>query len=114
MIRAMGSQDFAMKLNANGFNLSILTWQVCLSTFQWYSIEIKKASMIVTFAGALQMIMSKNTGADPILMVLLFQRVLGVGHTMCGMIHTIANFEKTLINIQKVFRLLDIDSEKMD
>lgn len=26
MIRAMGTQDYAMKLNANGFNLSILTW----------------------------------------------------------------------------------------
>lgn len=49
--------------------------------------------MIITFVGAMQMILSKNSGADPILMVLLFQRVLGVGHTMCGMIHTIANFE---------------------
>jgi len=114
MIRAMGTQDYAMKLNADGLNLSILTWQVCLSTFQWYSLAVKRASMILTFVGALQMILGRNTEADPVLVVLLFQKVLGIGHVMCGMIHTVANFEKSLINIQKVFRFLSIDSEKLD
>lgn len=60
------------------------------------------------------MILGKNDSADPVLVVLLFQKVLGIGHVMCGMIHTVANFEKSLINIQKVFRFLDIDSEKLD
>ena len=70
--------------------------------------------MILTFLGALQMILGRSVEADPVLVVLLFQKVLGIGHTMCGMIHTIANFEKSLINIQKVLRFLDISSENMD
>jgi len=70
--------------------------------------------MIVTFCGALQMILGKSGDADPVVVVLLFQKVLGIGHVMCGMIHTVANFEKSLINIQKVFRFLEIDSEKLD
>ena len=80
----------------------------------WFSLVVKRASILVTFLGALQVITGKARGADAVMALLLFQHVLGIGDTLSGKVHKISNMEKDFLKVQRVLRLLDIPHENKD
>jgi hypothetical protein len=106
-IRAMGCTEFATNAGVNSYNYHFLTWQVSISTFMWYSIAIRKAALIINIMAIVQLFNSE-AGSDPILNIIIFQKTLDIGFVMTGMFHNLTDFERTLIGIQKVFRLLEI------
>lgn len=78
----------------------------------WYSIAIKKAALIINIMAIVQLF-NTELGDDPIMNIIIFQKTLDIGFVMTGMFHNLTDFEKTLIKIQKVFRLLDIPQEDL-
>lgn len=86
-IRAMGTQDYALKIHSEAQDYNTLAQIVVMATWQYYSILHRKVSTFIVFAGAAQVIIGKQKGADPVLSLLCFQRMQGLGHTFCGMMH---------------------------
>jgi hypothetical protein len=66
----------------------------------------RSVSIFIVFAGAANVIIGKSKGADPVLSLLCFQRMQGLGHTFCGMMHELASKQNEIIKIEKVFKLL--------
>ena len=43
--------------------------------------------MFLTLSAAFHVVLGKGHGVDPIMSLMLFQRVQGLGHMLCGMLH---------------------------
>ena len=64
--------------------------------------------------GGVMVLRGKQSGIDTVVSILVFRKVLEVHHMFCGCVHNIANFEKDLLKIQKVFRFFNISQENRD
>lgn len=65
----------------------------------------------MTVAAALHVIVGKTYGASPIMSLILFDRASGIGHTMCGLLHSFTEKSNEIFRIQKVFKILDVKGE---
>ena len=67
--------------------------------------------MFLTLSAALHVVLGKGHGVDPIMSLMLFQRVQGLGHTLTGMLHSMTEKSNEIFKVQNVFKLLDIQHE---
>ena len=56
--------------------------------YQYFSLIAKQGSIFLTLSAALHVVLGKRHGVDPIMSLMLFQRVQGLGHTLTHMLHT--------------------------
>jgi hypothetical protein len=72
--------------------------------------EARKAGMILVAIGCANVILSKNDPTiDIVMLTILLQRMVDLGGRLIGIVHRISHFEREAIDIQKVFRILNID-----
>ena len=65
----------------------------------------------MTLSAALHVVLGKRHGVDPIMALMLFQRVQGLGHTLTDILHSMTEKSNEILKVQKVFKLLDIEHE---
>lgn len=67
--------------------------------------------MFLTAAGCANVILTKanNPDLDIIMLTLLMQRVIGLGGSLIGVLYSINHVEDEALEIQKMFRVLNID-----
>lgn len=111
-IRSMQTQESALRIHAEFQNYNTLAEMVVMGGYQYFSLIAKQGSMFLTLAAALYVIYGKTkTEVDPIMSLMLFQRVQGLGHTLTGMLHSFTEKSNEIFKVQKVFKLLDINHE---
>jgi ABC-type multidrug transport system fused ATPase/permease subunit len=99
-IRAVGSQEYAKKINEQGQDGYVLGQVVMFTTFQWFSMQARKASMILVAIGCVNVILSKNDpDTDIVMLTLLLQRMVELGGRLIGVVHTLSHFEREAIDV---------------
>jgi ABC-type multidrug transport system fused ATPase/permease subunit len=74
--------------------------------------QARKASMILVGIGAYNVIASKSDpDTDIVMLTLLLQRMVELGGTLIDVVHTVSDFEREALDVQKMLRILHIDQE---
>ena len=84
----MKSQTSALATYTEAQNYNTLAQMTVMGGYQYFSLIAKKGSMFLTLSAALHVVLGKRHGVDPIMSLMLFQRAQGLGHMLCGMIHS--------------------------
>ena len=97
-IRAFRSQDQSISQINKEINDFILSQQVTCSTHIWYSIEVSKMGFIAMAFSAISCILAKSY-TDPIMLAIVFQKVLYFSVILCELIHAMVNLEGIMASV---------------
>ena len=85
-IRALGTEDHAVEVDAENQNSHLLVQQVSFATFTWYAIRLMIASCLSSFVLGTMCINSKFNGADPIFCAMALQQVVHLGFRLNALV----------------------------
>ena len=74
-IRAMQTQASSLATFTEAQNYNTLAQMTVMGGYQYFSLIAKKGSMFLTLTAAMHVIFGKRHGVDPIMSLILFQRV---------------------------------------
>lgn len=88
-------------------NKTTLANQFNMGTQIWYSIQMTIVGIVVMILGSVFCILYRYQ-TDPILLTMVLQQVMGVNGNMIGLLHSMANMEKTMISVQRCFNMYEV------